>query len=55
MQYSVTFCNRLEVASDVVSGVAAAQVGVDGPEKFGNSRSNLSYDIRTTTHFVMDE
>ena len=36
---------RLEVDSDVISGVAVDNVGVDVPVKFGDSRSNAFRDI----------
>ena len=40
------------VASDVKSGVAVEQVGMNVPVKFGDPWSKSSGDIRTT-HFVM--
>ena len=42
MQYSITFCNRLEAASDVTSDAVYTHVGVDVRIKFGDSRSKLS-------------
>ena len=43
---------RPEVVSDVISGMAAEQFGVDVPVKFGDSRSNRSRDARAA-HVVM--
>ena len=42
------FCNniRLEIVSDVVSGVAVVSVGMDVHVKFCDFRSNGSRDIR---------
>ena len=42
VQYLIAFCSRLEVACDVIFGVAVDQVGMDVPVKFGDSRSNCS-------------
>ena len=39
-------CRRPEIDTDVISGVAVDNVGVDGPIKFGDSRSNRFRDIR---------
>ena len=44
---------RLEVAGDVISGVAVRYVGMDIRVKFGESGSNPSRDIRAA-QFVMD-
>ena len=53
MKYSVTFCSQLEVASDVISGVPAGEVGLDVHVKFGDSRSNCSRAVRPV-RFVMN-
>ena len=37
---------RPEVGNDVISGMAVGNVGVDGPIKLGDSRSNGFRDIR---------
>ena len=43
LQYSITFCSRLEVASDVISGVGAEEVGMDvSGVKLGDSRLKRS-------------
>ena len=42
MQYSITFCNLPEVASDVISGVAVEDIGLDVFVKFGCFGSNGS-------------
>ena len=44
----------LEVANDVISGVAVEYVIMDVRLKLGDSRSNRSRDIRAA-HFVMDD
>ena len=42
------FCGnfRLEVVSDVISGVNVGQVSMDVPAKYGDTSSNGSQDIR---------
>ena len=45
---------RLEVAVDVISGMAIEYVGVDFHVKLDDSRSNRSGDIRAA-HFVTDD
>ena len=47
-------CCRLEVDSDVISGIAVDNVSMDVPIKFGNSRSNGFTDIRGAD-FVSNE
>ena len=43
LQYSITHCSRLEVASDVISGVGAEEVGMDvSGVKLGDSRLKRS-------------
>ena len=42
MQYSIAFCSPQEAASDVISGVAIDDNGMDDPVKCGYSRSNRS-------------
>ena len=38
-QYSYPICSRLEAESDVISGVAVEEVGLDGTVKFVDSKS----------------
>ena len=45
---------RLEVVSEVISGVAVEYRGVDDPVKLGDSGSNRFRDIRLP-HFVTDD
>ena len=45
---------RLEVASDVISGVFVELVGMDDSVQFGDSRSTYYRDLRAA-HFVMDD
>ena len=45
---------RLEVGNDVISGMAVANVGMDVPIKFSDSRSNSFRDIRRAD-FVSNE
>ena len=44
-----------DVINDVICGVVVHQIGMDVRAKFGDSRSNRSWDIRAAAHFVMDE
>ena len=46
VQYSIAFCSRPEVDSDVISGMVVDYFGMDVRVKFGDSRSNISRDIR---------
>ena len=45
---------RSEVDSNVVSGMVIEMTGVEAGVKFGDSRSNLSRDIRLP-HFAMND
>ena len=51
---SYAHCCRSEVAIGVISGVAVEDVTVDVIVKFGDSRSNRSWDTRPA-QFVMDD
>ena len=53
-QYSYPICSRLEAESDVISGVAVEEVGLDGTVKFVDSKSKRFWVLRPA-HFVMNE
>ena len=54
MQYIIAFCSRPEVTTDVISGVVVDPTGVKVRVTFGDSKSNLSQDIRRP-HFVTND